>query len=614
MKVSRGILWLLLVVLISPSAFARTWFVRRDGGTRYSSKVTTGQCDGKADAAYPGSGTNRHCAFNDFRYMWDDDSGQVGAGAWVIAGGDTVVVRGCKALPTQINPANPTCRIGWDINTGGGPTNRWCWGVGNITCYNPPIPAGTAANHTKILGGCAYESYNCTAVNTYPLASNNLTQLFGGMGLLWIFNMGSTSYVDIQGIEFTTHNGSCTYGGAPPFPRSCNNSPPLDDYSQNGLLFDNKSSNVSLQDVYVHGFNASGFYGPIGGPIALTRVFSGFNGFAGWNFQDSGNNANGAGSSITASYVAMIGNGCYEQYPIKNPAFPARACYDDSSGGFGDAWSGQDTGMDTFVCDHCVVAYNTKDGFVGPHVNIHALTITKSQAYGNMGAQWKWINAPGGTVTFSNNLTIGNCARFSDATHPIPGASQSFALSSKLPGAYLSDYCRAGGNTVAFNSQENSHVLFANNTFVGDSDTVFLLGCGPANNNRNGKCGATSFVFTNNIFLGYYVKGGEAPGLYYIDDRSIKVTSSHNIEFGDRSGFGVSCRGDNICTDPRLVNQPPQQAWTNQSFLDNFTFYPKSDSPAVGHGLPVNGVATDFFGVARPNPPSIGAVEPRRAQ
>ena len=99
----------------------------------------------------PAVGTNRHCAFKDFRYMWDDKSGKVGAGAWVIAGGDTVIIRGCTAGAGQKNPSNPNCRIGWDAPTGTG-DNLWCYGVGSYTCYNPPIPAGTAAQHTRILG------------------------------------------------------------------------------------------------------------------------------------------------------------------------------------------------------------------------------------------------------------------------------------------------------------------------------------------------------------------------------------------------------------------------------------------------------------------------------
>jgi hypothetical protein len=342
----------------------------------------------------------------------------------------------------------------------------------------------------------------------------------------------------------------------------------------------------------------------------MTRVFSGFNGKVGWQFDDGSNTPDAPGSSITASYVTMIGNGCYEEYPVTH-AFSAQACYDDSSGGFGDAWSGQDTDLDTLICDHCLMAYNTKDAFIGPHTNVKTLTITNSQSYGNMGAQWKWNNTPNSTTIFQNNLTIGNCARFQA---PIPGAPHSFALSSGLGGAYLSDYCRAGGNTVAINSQQNSHVLFGHNTFVDYLDTVFLLSCGPANKNHNEMCSTTSFVFTNNIFLGYYLKGNEPPGLFYIDDKSIKVTSSHNIEYGNRSGYSDKCGGDIICSDPRLVNQPPQQAWTNQTFLDDFNFYPKSDSPAIRHGTPMSGVSTDYYGTPRPNPPTIGAVEPRPGQ
>jgi hypothetical protein len=608
MKFSRAILWMFAMVLLAPHLFGRTWYVRRDGGTRYSSNATSGQCDGKTDAAYPGSGVNKHCAYKDFRYMWDDKSGKVGAGAWVIAGGDTIIIRGCAADASQSNPSNPDCRLGWDAPTGTG-ANLWCYGVGSYTCYNPPIPAGTAGQHTRILG----QNYaNCDvggATNPKTYVSN-LTQLFGGFSLTWTFNLQSTQYVDVQCIELTTHNGRCTVSGIPSYPRNCNGNQPLDDYAQNGIITNNKTADVTLQDVYIHGFNSSGLYGPIGGAITMTRVFDGFNAFSGWNFDDGRDTPDAAGSSITARYVTMIGNGCYEEYPVTH-AFPAHACYDDVSNGFGDAWSGQDTDLDSFICDHCEMAYNTKDAFIGPHTNVHTLTITNSKSYGNMGSQWKWNNTPNSTTTFENNLTIGNCVRFSEA---IPGAAHSFALASGLAGAYLSDYCRGGQNTVAINSQQNAHVLFANNTFVDYLGAVFLLSCGPSNKNRNGMCGTTSFVFTNNILLGYSLKGSEPPGLFYIDDRSIKVTSSHNIEYGNRSSFGDSCRGDIICSDPRLVNQPPQQAWTNQTFLDNFNFYPKSDSPANGRGTPINGISTDYYGSPRPNPPSIGAVEPRRTQ
>jgi len=91
---------------------------------------------------------------------------------------------------------------------------------------------------------------------------------------------------------------------------------------------------------------------------------------------------------------------------------------------------------------------------------------------------------------------------------------------------------------------------------VDDTGLVFLLSCGTVKNHPSGLCGTTPFVFTSNIFLGYYHSGSEPPGLFYPDDRSIKVTANHNIEYGYRSGTGETCR-DNICSDPRLQNEPP---------------------------------------------------------
>ncbi len=582
-----------------------TWYIRRDGGTRFSANVPSGQCDGKSDAAYQGIGVNQHCAFNDFRFLWDDKSGRVGSGAWVIAGGDTVLVRGCAADSTQVNATNPDCRLGWDAPTGTG-SNLWCYGVGSYTCYNPPIPAGTATRHTRILG----QNYaNCnTGSKTNPRDyAPNLTQLFGGYSLQYTFNLQNTQYVDVQCIELTTHNGVCVTSGSPQYPRPCNRNQPLDDYALNGFLLNNASSNITFQDVYVHGFNASGFGGPIGGAITMTRVFDGFNAFAGWNFDDGRDTPDAAGSAINAHYVTMIGNGCYEEYPVTH-AFSAQACYDDTSNGFGDAWSGQDTDLDTFICDHCIMAYNTKDAFIGPHTNVKTLTITNSQSYGNMGAQWKWNNTPGATTTFENNLTVGNCARFAEA---IPGATQNFAAASGLTGSYLSDFCRAGGNTVAINSQQNSNVLFGNNTFIDYLDTVFLISCGPISNNQNGMCGTTPFVFTNNIFLSYSLQNNLPPGLFYLNDTSVQITQHNNLQYGNRPNHGEVCgTGGNICADPGFLNEPIQQSWAGQSFLDNFNFNLGASSPAFRMGIAYPQLPpTDVYGTIRTSPPTVGAVE-----
>jgi len=100
----------IVVAAAQASGPGTTWYVRPDGGTRYSANVPFGQCNGKFDASYAstgGTGTNQNCAFNDFRYMWDDESGAVGAGTWIIAGGDYRLLSG-DALPAQPNQCGRT--------------------------------------------------------------------------------------------------------------------------------------------------------------------------------------------------------------------------------------------------------------------------------------------------------------------------------------------------------------------------------------------------------------------------------------------------------------------------------------------------------------------------
>jgi hypothetical protein len=457
------------------------------------------------------------------------------------------------------------------------------------------------------------------ATNPKQYASN-LTQLFGGFGLTFTFNLQDTQYVDVQCIELTTHNGVCTHGGSPSYPRYCNNNPPLDDYAQDGFITNNTTSNVTLQDVYIHGFNSSGLYGAIGGPITVTRVFVGFNGFAGWNFDDQVHTPDAPGSQILAHYVTMIGNGCYEEYPVVH-AFPAQACYDDTSGGFGDAWSGQDTVLDSFICDHCFMEYNTKDAFIGPHTQVGNLSITNSASIGNMGAQWKWGGALNSTVLFQNNLTVMNCTRMSAA---LPGAVQNFAQFTGLSGSYLTDFCRAAGDGISILTRAGSTNHFYGNTIIAANQTILDANCGyvdGAGGHEETNCGTSPLVWTGNNILGYVgpANGGQAPGLWYFNPGaggSLVLTSSLNNEFGIRNGD--TCGTNTItCVDPQLVSEPAQTWPGSEAALDAFdptatgsSFYPATGSPLIGAGTTISGLTTDYHGVTRPSHPTIGAVEP----
>jgi len=590
------------------------WFVRPDGGTRYSANVTNGQCDGQADIAYADAVTanggtaapNLHCAFNDVRYMWLD--GTYGNSQWVMAGGDTLVIRGCAALPSQQNPDAPHCRIGWDKATGNDAENFWCAGLNTAWgCSMPPPPNGTATQHTRILGACAYGTYSCNPVIGYPYTNNNLTQLFGGFGSGAVMYLSGASYVDVEGLEITSHNGGCTRVGAPAYPAACNTSAPVSDYAEWGIVLTNTTSNITMQDLYIHGLTNIGIGGPIGGPMTLTRVSIDFNAFAGWNFDDGYSTPDAAGSSITQSYVTMVGNGCLEEYPIAHTQFPAKACWDSGSGGFGDSWSGQGSNMDSFTCDHCYIAYNAKDGAMGPHTIIHNLSLTNSMWVGNMGQSGKWGQDNNATFLFQNNLMVGNCMRMSQQ---LPGAAQTFDLGSGLPGAYLSNYCRAAGPLFDYFAGGGSTVNFNNNTIVTYQPTIFEPGCFTSNG-----CATAPYNFTNNIILGYTSQytispfdAGQAPGLYYLDDNSVQISASNNIEYGVRNGDSCGTNGI-ICSDPLFVNEPAAGTVPPESTLDNFNFQPASGSPAISAGKSYPGApTTDYYGNPQTSPLTIGAV------
>jgi len=678
-------LLILALLLCSVPAWATTWFVRQAGGTRYDATHTSGQCSGLADADYPGTGTNQACAFSSVQYLYSD--GTYGVAAWVGTGGDTYVIRGCAAFSGESNPSPPNCRVGWVTNTGSG---GLCAGItAYYGCSIPPPPSGTSGNPTKILGGCAYGTYTCTPVTSYPYASNNLTQIFGGMNVgavLWLYG---SQYVTIEGIEITTHNGACSPTGSPAYPAACSNSSPVSDYAKYGILTNNQTSNIVLQDVYIHGMAVEGIGGPIGGPFTLTRVSNDFNAFAGWNFDDtnsyfgnvtsysitsnvitlqytngegfsltagqlinlsgfgtstflngqaitltsatssqmvasfthantsateSGSYANGptpdaSGSTITQSYMTMVGNGCLEQYPISNTAFPAKACWDSNSAGFGDSWSGQNSELDTFTCDHCAVYYNVKDAAMGPHTLIKNLSVTNSIFYGNMGQQGKWGTTASNTTLFQNNLYVGDCQRMSTA---LPGAAQNFNQTTGLGGSYLTNYCRAAGDLFDYFSDINSTVNFNGNTFIGYNATILNLGFATVGQ------GATSpYNFTDNSFLGYstttgnYPNTGQAPGLFYKSESSVTLVSSYNAEYGTRNDNcdGTFTGTHIVCTDPAFVSEPAQGAYPPDSVFDSFNFHPTSGSPLRAAGTTISGMTTDYYGVTRPSPPGIGGVE-----
>lgn len=543
--VVRTILTLVSLLAFSNSMFATTWYVRADGGTRWSTRVPTGQCDGKADAAYHGSGVNRHCAFGDYRFLFDDKSYGDRSG-WVIQGGDTVILDNTKAW-----------RVGFDQ---AGPNDPWCLGgTGPYSCSNPVIPAGTPNQHTRILG----RNYTACSTPGGQPDPTRMTQLFGGHGVNTVLNLSGSQYVDVACIEVTRHS-QCMIHGLPQYPNGCKTSFPLDDYDSEGVRTDNRTHDLLLQDMYIHGHTDRGVVGPIGGLVRAVRVEIAFNGSAGWDMDDGSGNKPVNGD-LRLSYVSIIGSGCNQTYPATG-AFPAISCYDAESAGYGDGF-GTPMGVGISVSiDHSTFAYNTQDGVDLGHIDtgVNKLNITDSEAYGNMGGQFKW-GANFQTAVFTNNRVVGNCLRMSA---PLAGAPKTY-------NAHLSNFCRAN-DALSFNFRHDGKLLFANNRIATYAPVTFDINC------WDDSCPGAVLTFQNNIVLGFanpgtIGRGGQpgGPAAFYFAHSIGKVIRSQNIFYGMR---GMKCDPKDRCQDPAFIGEPQ---FRSEQDLDHFNFELSPASPKI---------------------------------
>ena len=548
-RMRRNILWSLLLLFVCAPAFGETWYVRKDGGTRYSAKAPTGQCDGKADAAYRGRGVNQHCAFKDYRYLWDDQS--YGNDAWVIAGGDTVILRGGP------------WRVGFDAATGKGAGYTWCFGgQGPYACSNPVIPAGTAGRHTRILG----ENYaSCSAGNTVD--KTKVTQIFGGFAVGSALNLSGAQYVDVQCLEVTSH-AQCVSHGDPMLPRGCSRGGPLDDFDSDGVSTDVHTHDLTMQDLWIHGHTDRGVIGAIGGVVSCLRCDIAYNGMAGWDFDDGRQTASVHGV-WNFNFSTIEWSGCNQIYPGSG----AYSCYGQSNGGYGDG-VGTPPGMClTANVDHSAFNYNTQDGLDLGHMDTGrcSLSITNSTARGNNGQPFKWGPNENPAV-FTNNTVIANCLRMSQPMAGLPGSYN----------AHLGDFCRSN-DALSFNFRQGGTALIANNTIVTYAPTSFDIGCWD-----DGGCSASTLTFKNNIVLGYdnpgtYNLGGKpgGPGGFYYQKKIGNVIRTNNLYYGIR---GVGCPVGFMhesCGDPKFVSEPH---FSREQDLDRFDFHLSAASPAHGAG------------------------------
>jgi hypothetical protein len=523
------------------SLCATTWYVRPDGGTRYSANQTSGQCDGKTDAAYPGKGTNKHCAFKDVRYLWTDTSYCIDNGPtskcwrWVGAGGDTYILRGSIAdgVSYRIGQSGPEAHDYFGL--AGNP-----YGAGM-----PAPPSGTEAQPTRILGG-GYENCSAQAART---------QLHGGYGVGSVIDMSGASYVDLACLDITDFS-TC---GRSAQTDNCHSNFPLSDYATRGVQWSNTSTHDTLTNIRVHGLASVGMAGPTGDGVVMDHIDIIGNAGAGWN-ADSGDKTTGTGTLLVTNFN-ISWNGCAEEYPIVDP-LPYKDCTDDNVGGYGDGFGtatiASNPGWKAHF-DHGIVSYNTQDGLDALHLTGagSSMTVTNTLAYGNMGQQLK-VGGTSGTIQHDVIFTNCNAMR-----QKIPGTPAGY-------NTRLSDFCRAADAGNVLMVGDGSTAVFSDNVIYSASSTGVEVDVGD-------KCvtGTCLIKQENNIFIGFkndvadgYPQGSPVTNEYsnpfYIAEASKAYTNpgsrfDHNTTFHANANWrcpAVRLHETNAhCGDPHLTDE-----------------------------------------------------------
>lgn len=580
-------------ITVAPQAAAAgtTWYIRLDGGNNT-------QCTGTTNAPYPGTGTNQPCAYNHPYQMLTY------SGTWAaMAGGDTIQFE--DQGPYYMGEENQGVGSDWHAQLGGiCPTPN---GYGG-NCVLPIFPSGTAANPTRIVGansGSCHNSAHTGLVNPTVLEGS-------GWGAFTVLNLQGTNYVRVSCIEVTQPDTCTRLGNNGGQCSSTNNY-----VSFAGIILEYQTaqgpSNLTLQDVAVVGISANGVLGShintlSADVMTASDVYIIGNGTAGWNGDGGGcgTNCESVGT-MNLSYLDVEWNGCIavKPYNMNVPAIENAYtdCYDDNNGGYGDGFVQIAAGNLTMNVDHSHFRWNTQDGFDSLHLSddvTHspAVHISDSWSEGNEGQTFKL--GAGSASSAINNVSISNCR--------VMGTASNFPLNPAGWNSGLSDFCRAAGDQWAFQMDNGSAITLENNTSVGYGTTMYDFEC--AYDAPNCVSNGATLVFVNNISKGYPDPGNSnqlAAGIYFGAGNPLGNPGSlmtNNLWNTMANGCPTSAAGsaerNYICADPLLAGES-----NLNSINPNLT----SASPAIGAGLAISGITTDFSGAIRPNPPAVGALE-----
>lgn len=450
-------LWLALAPLglaASTTAAAATYFVRTDGGD-------AAQCNGQADAAYPGSGTGQACAWKHIFYALPTD------GAPRIAGGDTLII------------GSGSYMIGWGAPGAGGPSGSRCYAGGTYDCYLPPIPSGPSATaKTRILGkghdtGCAAPP-----------------KLWGTERVWWVLNLQGSSNVEVSCLEITDQS-DCVESHGNSGARCQRDTPPYGNWASTGIRA-SKSSNVLMRDVNIHGLAHTGVHAGGLTDWTLERVKINANGWVGWD-GDIGTGSSNAGQIVMRD-IEIAWNGCGQRWQTG----AVWACWAQQAGGYGDGLGTATTGGEWLIED-AFIHHNTSDGIDLLYMDgkpTTSVTMRRVHAIANAGNQLK---TKGATV-IENSIVIGSCGYYKGRDYMVDG-----------------DNCRAQGNAISLSMVDGQTSTVRHNTITGEGDCLILSEGGSAaaklQIQNNAMVGQTEFL-SGELTCGHYAHNSTAATSY----------------------------------------------------------------------------------------------------
>jgi hypothetical protein len=502
------------LLLFSSSVPAATYYVRTDGGTPT-------QCTGAVNAAYSSARlVDRACAISNPMYVLPPkiDGGDTNNKP-LIAGGDTLMI---GAGQYQIGEPFGTgiwdsCKV----------SNPW-------DCMMQPVPSGTAAAPTKIIG-----------------AGSTLTQFYGSGGASAVVNLTGSNYVLVQGIEITDHSNCIKNHRNAAIACASGLWASTGITNTDGRASNIPSNDVTLTDLNIHGLAKFGVQIGNVSNLTVTNVKIIANGFGGWSTDlDPARSESNGVNTFTNDEIAF--NGCTENYPSTT----IYGCWSQEVGGYGDGFGSAssshpgapwitdtvlatDGDKGTWTFTNLRIHDNMQDGLDFLHADKAAvINVIGANAYNNVGNQLK----VSGVATIKNSVVVGNCGMYAGVGN--------MAGNNSNGGNTSTDICRAQGDAVVVSQSPGVTTTVDHNTIISEGNTVVTVPSSSFGDN-------TSVLnITNNVMLGsprWIQNDGSKPAIWWWGDGTPVNTPklANNVIWNLNSG---PCQSGNICADPKLAN------------------------------------------------------------